>query len=440
MTATAEPGAPGRGRLAAVRAGAAELLGDRALGALVGGTGLIGVGGAMVTSSVSLFLADEVAVAPLLIGLFFAGRAVLEISSDLVLGVLSDRIGNRRTLLAICSVLSAAGAFGYMLLRNYYLLFAVGAVCFGLGSACFSQLFAYTREFADHRALNPAFFNAALRSVTSVAWIVGPPLAFFLIAARGFAVLFCTAGALYLAAGAVCLWGLPNLALSGEGERVRRPYAGLGRRIWLLLTAIVLLLAVNSAYQIDISLFVTRDLGLDTGFTGVLLGLAAALEVPVMIFFGARAERIGLWRLTTTAAACAALFFCLLPLARSAPELIALQLLNAVWTSVVLSVPVTILQDAMTERVGVASSLYSGAFKAGILLGGATTGVVTEWAGFTNVFWVCAALAAAATLLLALGRGHGTDRTAVQRGRTDVQPGTAAAAHPGVADPADAAE
>ncbi|MER7836884.1 sugar efflux transporter [Streptomyces sp. NPDC096040] len=439
MSAAADPGVPARGRFAAVRAGAAELLGDRALGGLVGSTGLIGVGGAMVTSSVSLFLADDVRAAPLLIGLFFAGRAVLEISSDLVVGVLSDRIGNRRTLLAICSALSAAGAFSYMVLRDYYLLFAAGAVFFGLGSACFSQLFAYTREFADHRALDPAFFNAALRSVTSVAWIVGPPLAFFLIAARGFAVLFCTAGLLYLAAGAVCLWGLPNLAL-GDRDRVRRPYAGLGRRIWLLLTAIVLLLAVNQAYQIDVSLFVTRDLGLGTGFTGVLLGLAAALEVPVMFVLGARAERLGLWRVTAAAAACAALFFCLLPLARSAAELIALQLLNALWTSVVLSVPVTILQDAMTERVGVASSLYSGAFKAGILLGGATTGVVTEWAGFTNVFWVCALLAAAATLLLALGRGHGTDNTAVQRGRADVQPGTAAAAHPRVADPADAAD
>ncbi|MEU6808270.1 sugar efflux transporter [Streptomyces sp. NPDC046831] len=440
MTATAADGGPPRSRVAALRAGAAELVRDGALGGLVGTTGLIGVGGAMVTSSVSLFLADEVKAAPLMIGLFFAGRAVLEISSDLVVGVMSDRIGNRRTLLAVCSLLSAAGAFSYMVLREYYLLFAAGAVFFGLGSACFSQLFAYTREFADHRTLNAAFFNAALRSVTSVAWIVGPPLAFVLIGSRGFAFLFCTAGVLYLAAGALCVWRLPNLAPAADSAAgVRRPYSGLPRSTWLLLAAIVLLLAVNSVYQIDISLFVTRDLGLDTGFTGVLLGLSAALEVPVMIFFGARARRIGLWRLMGAAAVCATLFFCLLPLATSPSALVALQLLNAFWTSVVLSVPVTILQDAMATRVGVASSLYSGAFKAGILLGGSTTGVVTEWAGFTDVFWVCAALAAAATLLLALGRDHGKDRTAVQRGRADVQPGTAAAAHPGVAGPADTA-
>jgi SET family sugar efflux transporter-like MFS transporter len=78
--------------------------------------------------------------------------------------------------------------------------------------------------------------------------------------------------------------------------------------------------------------------------------------------------------------------------------------LNAVWTAIVLSIPVTILQDAMGDRIGVASSLYTSSFQIGILLGGATAGVVAEWFGFTNVFFVCAVLTAAATVFLAAAR------------------------------------
>ncbi|WP_405014573.1 sugar efflux transporter [Kitasatospora sp. NBC_01539] len=415
------------------------LLRDRALGGLVGATGMIGIGGAMVTTSVSLFLSDEVGVTPLLIGLFFAGRAVMEIVSDLVVGAMSDRIGNRRALLAICSLLSGIGALCFAGLRNYYLLFAAAAVFFGIGSACFSQLFAYTREFADNRAMNPTFFNSALRSVTSLAWIVGPPLGFLLIDVRGFPTLFLTAAALYTAAGALCLWWLPNLRVESGDASAGSPYRGIGGQMLLLMIAVVLLLAVNSIYQINIALFVTKDLGFDAGFTGIMLGTASALEVPVMMYLGSRAERFGKWRLVTAGALCAVVFFSLLPLADEKWMLIVLQLPNAAWTAVVLSIPVTILQDAMADRVGAASALYSSSFKAGIALGGATAGTVAQWAGFTDVFWVCALLSAAAALLLALGRGRGHQGSAGQRDRADVQPGAAAEAHAGVAGTAEPA-
>jgi SET family sugar efflux transporter-like MFS transporter len=47
---------------------------DGAVTRLGAATGLVGVAGAMVVTSVSLFLANAVHAAPLMIGLFFAGR------------------------------------------------------------------------------------------------------------------------------------------------------------------------------------------------------------------------------------------------------------------------------------------------------------------------------------------------------------------------------
>ncbi|WP_213450437.1 sugar efflux transporter [Rhizomonospora bruguierae] len=400
------------GQVSVTGTGRLRFLRDGGLNNLIAATGAIGVGGAMVVTSFSLFLADEIKAAPLMIGLFFAGRALAEIALDLVVGALSDRMGNRRALLAVCSASCGAGALSYMLLRDYYLLFLAGAFFFGIGGAAFSQLFAYTREFAEARGIGVAFFNSALRAVTSVAWIVGPPLGFLLIAEHGFGVLYGAAAALYGLAALSCLFGLPNVATTrhGDAERdterqsLRHSFAGINRRAAILIAVIVVMVTVNMMYQIDIALFVTKDLGFGIGFTGLLLGLASALEIPIVLYFGAKADRIGRSRLVLIAVLCAVAFFVLLPMADSRWQLLALQVPNAMWVAIILSIPVVILQDEMPGRVGVASALYSSAFKAGMFLGGAVAGTVAALVGFTNLFWVCAILAAASAALLVAGK------------------------------------
>jgi SET family sugar efflux transporter-like MFS transporter len=403
---------------AEARAGVARLLKDGALRALIVNTGMVGVAGALMNTSGSLFLADEVGATPLMIGLFFAGRGVLEIASGLVVGALSDRMRSRRVLLGFCSFLCAAGALTYMLLRNYYLLFGVGAVLFGLGGACFSQLFAYNREFAQARGLNATSFNSALSSITSLAWVFGPPIGFFIIASSGFTTLYLVAAMLYVTGGVLCLRFLPDLSSPARERRpVASPFTGTGPSTWLLVLAVMIMLAVNNAYQINVALFVTRDLGIDEGFVGLLLGAAAALEVPVMMLLSAYADRIGKERLLLAAVACATLFFCALPFVESRTGLMLLQVPNAVWTAIVLTLPVTMLQDSMPDRVGAASSLFTSAFHAGILIGGTTTGVVADLAGFTNVFWVCAALTAVTALLLLVRENTVGSRPAAPRDR-----------------------
>lgn len=379
---------------------------DGGLMALSGATVMIGLAGAMISTTVSLYLADALRATPLMIGLFFFGRSVLELSTDLVVGAVSDRVGNRRTLLAMCCVLSAIGAVCYMELRNYYEVFACGVVFFGAGGSCFAQLLAYTREMADKSEMTASGLNLVMRSLTSVTWIFGPPLGFWLLEAHGFSGMFIPVAALYFLAGVICLWRLPDLSVgSSRAAGARNPFRGLRRPAVILMAVTFLLLTVIGIYQIDISLAVTRALHLGTGFTGLLLGLAAALEVPVLVFIGSRADRFGPWRLLLAAALAATLYFCVLPLATTRTELLLLQVPNAFWTSLALSIPVTMLQDEVGGGLGTASSLYSSSFKAGLMMGGATAGVVAEWAGYVNVFWACGALSAAAVCLLFFRKG-----------------------------------
>ncbi|GGL05979.1 MFS transporter [Sphaerisporangium melleum] len=403
---------------------------DGAVTRLAAATAAIGVGGAMVVPTVSLFLSDAVHATPFMIGAFIAGRAIAEIATDLSVGVLSDRVGNRRIVLGVCALFAAGGALCYLLLRDYWLLLVSSAVMFGLGGATFPQMYAYTRELAEFRGHGVTFFNSAMRAVTSLAWIVGPPLAFGLIALRGFETLYAVAAVLYAIGGVICFIGLPNTdrrrapapestssIISGDAAaadqpadapprpKAGNPFSGLPARVKALLVTIVLLLAVNAMYQFDIALYITKDLGMDESFTGLVLGLGSALEIPAIMYIGAKADRIGHWRVVIGAAVCAIVFFVAMPFAHTQWALLLLQVPNAIWTAVALSIPVTILQDSMPDRPGVASSLYSSAFKAGMFLGGIVAGIVAQYVGFTNVFWACATLSAFA-LLSVLLRGN----------------------------------
>jgi SET family sugar efflux transporter-like MFS transporter len=383
------------------------------LAPLAGAIGAYGMLSAVLTTTTSLFLASAVHAAPLLIGLFFAGRGAVSIVVSLGVGTLSDRLPDRRLLLVIAGLGGTIGGVCFAVLRDYATVIATGVVFFSIGMLSFSQLFAYANEFAHAHDRPVAMFTSLLRAVFSASWVIGPPAGVYLLTRYGFGPLFfAVAGLSFLTA--VLGWRLPPLprppgpAQSPSVGRARShpaSFAGfppLPARTWLLLGAIVALGVVNQMYSIDVPLYVTKTLQLHPQLVGWMAGLGAALEIPIMIVAAHFADRFGKLRLVLASAAGATVFFCLLPLARSAAPLLALQVLNAAWSAVALSIPMVMMQDEAPGGAGAASALYTSAFMSAGLLAGAVTGVTAAWIGFASVFWVCAVLAAvAAGLLLA---------------------------------------
>ena len=368
---------------------------------------------AFLSTTTSLFLTSAVHAAPLLIGLFFAGRGAVSIALNLGVGSLSDRLPDRRLLLLIAGMGGAIGGVCFAAFRDYVAVLVFGVVFFSIGALSFSQLFAYANEFAHARDRPVAGFTSLLRAVFSASWVIGPPAGLYLLTRYGFGPLYLAVGALSFLTAALG-WRLRRLpavlppAQTPQGDRPRNhrsPFAAfqaLPARTWLLLGAVIALGVVNQIYSIDVPLYVTKTLHLDAQLVGWMAGLGAALEIPIMIVAGRFADRFGKLRLVLASAAGATVFFCLLPLATSAVPLLALQVLNAAWSAVALSIPMVMMQDEAPSGAGAASALYSSAFMSAGLLAGAITGVTAAAIGFGSVFWVCAALAAvAASLLLA---------------------------------------
>lgn len=375
--------------------------------------GVYGALSAFLSTTTSLFLTSAVHATPLLIGLFFAGRGAVSIALNLGVGSMSDRLPDRRLLLLIAGMGGAVGGVCFAVLRDYVVVLVSGVVFFSIGALSFSQLFAYANEFAHARGRPVTGFTSLLRAVFSASWVIGPPVGFYLLTRYGFGPLYLAVGGLSFLSAALG-WGLRPLpaelrpAQTPLGNRPRSHAApspvfpALPARTWLLLGAVVALGVVNQMYSIDVPLYVTKTLHLDAQLVGWMAGLGAALEIPIMIVAGRFADRFGKLRLVIASAAGATVFFCLLPLARSAGPLLALQVLNAAWSAVALSIPMVMMQDEAPSGAGAASALYSSAFMSAGLLAGAITGVTAAAIGFGGVFWVCAALAAvAAGLLLA---------------------------------------
>ena len=298
-----------------------------------------------------------------------------------------------------------ARAFAFAVLRDYPAVLALGAVCYSVGGIAYSQLFAYTSELAQATGRAVTTFTSVMRSVFSASWVLGPPLGLFLLTRYGFGPLYLATAGLSLATGVLGQRGLRRIparpapaaqaAASGRG-----PGLGLPARIWLLLGAVILLSAVNQMYNIDVALYVTRDLRMGAQFVGWMAGLSAALEVPLVILAG-RARRPG-GQAPRHARRRGGRHRVLLPAAagdngtrpaRAAAAQRGMDGRGAEHPD----------GDGATggpRGAGAASALYGSAFMAAVMLAGAVTGVTATALGYGNVFWACAALSAAAGGLL----------------------------------------
>jgi MFS transporter, SET family, sugar efflux transporter len=373
-------------------------------------TGCYGIAMSVFGTTTSLFLADAVRVGPMLIGLYFTGCAVVGIGVNLAAGRVSDRLTDRRVALTMTGLAGAAGAVAFIVVRNYAVVFVTGATLLSLNDAYISQLFAYVKEFAEATGREVAPFSSAVRSVISAGWVVGPPVGFFLLTHIGFGLMYTSAAGLLLVTALLGRWFLPALPLSPRPAAMdivnshllgmRQVLASVPRRTWLLLGSVTAVNVADQMYLIVIALYVTRDRHLSPALVGLMAGICAALEIPLMITVGHLADRIGKLRVVVAAVVIAVIFFCLLPVASSTPILIALQVPNAVWTAVTMSIPMVIVQQEVLGGSGTASALYSSTFTFAQLLAGAITGVVAAQAGYRNVFWICAGLCVLATAFL----------------------------------------
>ncbi|KMV34372.1 sugar efflux transporter SetB [Franconibacter pulveris 1160] len=362
---------------------------------------LTGIAGALQTPTLSLFLTEEVHARPAMVGFFFTGSAIIGILVSQFLAGRSDKKGDRKSLIFVCCLLGALACVLFAWNRNYFILLFIGVFLSSFGSTANPQMFALAREHADRTGREAVMFSSILRAQVSLAWVVGPPLAYALAMGFGFQVMYLSAAAAFIVCG-LMVWGfLPSMrkepvATSTTLEAPRR-----NRRDALLLFVICTLMwGTNSLYIINMPLYIINELHLSEKLAGVMMGTAAGLEIPTMLVAGYYAKRFGKRFLMRVAIVGGVLFYLGMLMLSSPVMLLGLQLLNAIYIGILAGIGMLYFQDLMPGQAGAATTLYTNTTRVGWIIAGSLAGVIAEIWNYHAVFYVALVMTAAAVWCL----------------------------------------
>lgn len=355
---------------------------------------MMGVAGALQAPTLSLFLSREVGAQPFWVGLFYTVNAIAGIGVSLALAKRSDSRGDRRKLIMFCCLMAIGNALLFAFNRHYLTLITCGVLLASLANTAMPQLFALAREYADSSAREVVMFSSVMRAQLSLAWVIGPPLAFMLALNYGFTVMFSIAAVIFAVSLVLIALMLPSVAR--VEQPVDAPLAQVNgwqdRNVRMLFIASTLMWTCNTMYIIDMPLWISVELGLSDKLAGVLMGTAAGLEIPAMILAGFYVKRFGKRRMMIAAVAAGVLFYVGLIFFHSRTALLLLQLFNAVFIGIVAGIGMLWFQDLMPGRAGAATTLFTNSISTGVILAGVIQGAVAQSFGHFAVYWVIAAI------------------------------------------------
>ncbi|AUU33090.1 sugar efflux transporter SetA [Escherichia coli] len=364
---------------------------------------MMGVAGALQAPTLSLFLSREVGAQPFWIGLFYTVNAIAGIGVSLWLAKRSDSQGDRRKLIIFCCLMAIGNALLFAFNRHYLTLITCGVLLASLANTAMPQLFALAREYADNSAREVVMFSSVMRAQLSLAWVIGPPLAFMLALNYGFTVMFSIAAGIFTLSLVLIAFMLPSVArvelpsenaLSMQGDWQ-------DSNVRMLFVASTLMWTCNTMYIIDMPLWISSDLGLPDKLAGFLMGTAAGLEIPAMILAGYYVKRYGKRRMMVIAVVAGVLFYTGLIFFHSRMALMTLQLFNAVFIGIVAGIGMLWFQDLMPGRAGAATTLFTNTISTGVILAGVIQGAIAQSWGHFAVYWVIAIISVVALFLTA---------------------------------------
>lgn len=322
--------------------------------------------------------------------------------ASLVLPAWADRHRDYLRPMLVAAVLTALLVLLLAVVTTLPLVTIALVVAGGPAGVGTSMMFAHMRHSGAR-----ASQVVNMRAVVSVAWVAGPPVATLIIGWYG-------PRAILVAIGVVALLNITTtMAMMSHRRReslvadgpaapvVHEDTVSLGTTgIVLVTAAFVLLQATNVTGMSFLAVYVPQTLGIDVFWAGIALGLAAGLEIPMLMLIGRLTERFSSLGLIVTGCLAGIAYYAGVAVATGPVLLLLLQPLNAWCFAGIGGVGLTLFQQ-MISRPGLSTGLYMntrriGAILSGplIALGGATL------LGLRATFLACAVLTVIGMLII----------------------------------------
>ncbi|MEV6489137.1 sugar efflux transporter [Actinoplanes sp. NPDC051633] len=362
----------------------------------------VGLSVALFVPFLSLFLSTEVHASPIQVTVFLITGPLAGVLVASRIARLSDRRPIRRKLMIGAAVIGVVGCLLTAVIRDYWVLLALQVTAIAIAGSLFPQSFAYAREVLQRDLPERAAMGiTALRTVFSIAWVAGPPLASLLIETGGFRLVYVVAAATYATAAVVAALGLPEVrpaGVRGETDAGIEPPPSRGRQILITAAFTALQCPLTLGVQ-ALPLFISEDLGGRVSDAGLILGLCAALEIPLLLGMGWLTTRVPVRSIIVGGAACGVVYFLIAASAGAVWVLLAAQIVNALFIAAISGPSISFVQDMMPDQPGRATTLFTNTFPIGAMLAGPLLGVAARF-DYRWAFAMNAALCALGLVLL----------------------------------------
>jgi SET family sugar efflux transporter-like MFS transporter len=374
----------------------------------------VGLSVSFVGPYLALFLTDAVQVGPLKTTVFLIVAPTSGVAMSWIIGRFSDRRPIRRPLLIAAGLAGFAATGLTAVVRDYWVLLAITVTLYAVSGSLFPQSFAYARQVLEHGdPARAAMAISGLRTLFSVAWVAGPPVAAIILADYGYTQIYAFAAVMYLLAVVVVIVGLPEVPAPPPPAEDAPPLAAPAPR-----RTIYLILAGFTAVQVSMTLgvqamplFASDELGGSVRDAGLILGICAALEIPLMLGFGWLSARMPLRPLILAGVLAGIAYQAVATTAGSVWVLAAAQILNAAFIAAVSGLGISYVQDLMPGEPGRATTMITNTFPLGQILAAPAFGLAQQF-GFRLAYGVNLGLCVLGLVLLIVAGRRGAQPAA----------------------------
>lgn len=352
----------------------------------------------------SLFIVEALGASPMMLSAYMVTAVVSSVIVSQVIARYSDQGWQRKRILIVSLSCYLVTVVSFIFIREFWLAIVVVTLFGSISGASFGQLFALGREYGDSRFEDSTSFLSIMRAGIAIAWVFGPPVAFILKAQFGFNASFAASAFIVCAAIVVIACYLPDSVVKPdieEKDKVTAP-SSINFLIVLYAFVVVFAFAANNLYIVSMPLYLSQELKVEANWLGVLFGVAALCEIPVMFYAGKLAARFGTVRVMSVGLVSGCLFFVTMLIATDKAMLIAAQIFNGIFIGSCATLGMVALQDMMRDRLGTASTLFSNLLNVSMLAASLAVGVVGELFSYYSAFYVCLFAIVLAYLLLSL--------------------------------------
>lgn len=199
-----------------------------------------------------------------------------------------------------------------------------------------------------------------------------------------------------------------NFCPASTGRRHYRNYQGiilpviLTRRAVILLAIASAIVTANAYYIHPIIGLVAEEFGVSNALVGAVPALnqiALALGILLLLPLG---DRLSNRKLTTVFLAAQVVALLIMAVAQSFWLFVAGSTLLGFFTITPYLLPAFVSKRVSVERLGTVTAILTTGVIAGVLMSRTGAGIVGEYLGWRNIYWIAAALMAGATLVVPL--------------------------------------